>query len=44
MKNDNNQKRLKDLEKRRQKGIRLHEKDYTCYRIAKELGISNALA
>ncbi|EMM88551.1 hypothetical protein LEP1GSC039_3925 [Leptospira santarosai str. 2000027870] len=38
MKNDKNQKRLKDLERRRQKGIRLLEKGYTCYGVAKELG------
>ncbi|EMM88124.1 hypothetical protein LEP1GSC039_3558 [Leptospira santarosai str. 2000027870] len=38
MKNDENQKRLKDLERRRQKGIRLLEKGHTCYGIAKELG------
>ncbi|EKO76239.1 hypothetical protein LEP1GSC068_0344 [Leptospira sp. Fiocruz LV3954] len=38
MKNDKNQKRLKDLERRRQKGIRLLEKGYICYVVGKELG------
>ncbi|WP_139356880.1 helix-turn-helix domain-containing protein, partial [Leptospira alexanderi] len=40
MRNDKNQKRLKDLEKRRQKGIALLKKGYTCYGVAKELGVS----
>ncbi|EMO07885.1 putative terminase, ATPase subunit, gpP-like protein [Leptospira borgpetersenii str. Noumea 25] len=40
MRNDKNQKRLKDLEKRRQNGIRLLKKGYTCYGVAKELGVS----
>ncbi|ASV12024.1 IS630 family transposase [Leptospira santarosai] len=40
MKNDKNEKRLKELEKRRREGIRLLKKGYTCYRIAKELGVS----
>ncbi|EMN88629.1 homeodomain-like domain protein [Leptospira weilii str. UI 13098] len=32
--------KLKRLEKRRLKGIRLLEKGYTCYRVSKELGVS----
>ncbi|MCL8267803.1 winged helix-turn-helix domain-containing protein, partial [Leptospira weilii] len=34
-----NKKDLKQLEKRRLKGIRLFERGYSCYRIAKELGV-----
>ncbi len=34
-----NKKDLKQLEKRRLKGIRLLERGYSCYRIAKELGV-----
>ncbi len=31
MRNEQNEKRLKDLERIKQKGIRLLEKGYTCY-------------
>lgn len=35
-----NEKRFKNLQRRRQKGIRLLEKSYTCYGITKELEVS----